>query len=145
MSVLPAFLLSRKQKSLDVFFKLLGIYASRPVSLEKLLYQFDTSDHFRSMTTLKKYFRDLASGIDAILCQLQGVVVRLQNDAPLIQISPHESGLRSKIDTLLKLIDALIKVLSQKKYIGVVLADEIPACFHSFLFFFTSLVFLKPP
>lgn len=121
------------------------IYASGPVSLERLLYQFDTSNHFGSMTTFKKYFHDLACGIDAILTGLQGAIVNLQNDVQIIELAPGDNRLRSKVELLLNLINLLIKVLSQKKYIDVVLADELPACFHSFLFFFTSLVFLKPP
>ena len=67
ISVLPSYILTRKQKSLKIFYKLLNIYSIKDISIEKLWSFFDTENHFKSITTLRRYFKYLHLQINSIM------------------------------------------------------------------------------
>lgn len=132
--MLPAFLLSRKQKSLEYFFTLIRLHLEEKLSLEQIWARHDTEGRFGSIKTLYRYHRQLASQLDNILTILCREAVMIQNCIVLPEIRPGESSTREKLRILFSLLDTLVDLLHQKHRSGILLQKERHAFLHYYLF-----------
>jgi hypothetical protein len=121
---MPAYLLSRKQKSLEYFFILLRLYVAENLSLEQIWATRDTDNHFRSLKTLYRYHRKLAGQIDAILTVLSREIAVVNSSFVLPEIGPDNRGAREKLRILFYLLDSLIDILHRKHRSSIILEQE---------------------
>lgn len=115
LSILPAFVLSRKQKSIKIFFELINNYNENKISVEYLWKYFDKSNHFKSLTTLRNYFNILISQLDDLLKILTKKIVLLDTKNKYPDILPDETDITNKLRCLFILINQLLKILHKKK------------------------------
>jgi hypothetical protein len=139
---LPAFLLSRKHKSLRYFFTLLRIYKDRKISIETLWSNYDTDGYFNNLKTLRSYFCALSRQIDEILSILSSHVVTLDTSIFLEDITPDKKNMHRKLEVLFTLIDRLLELLHQKDITGMIINDEKCSFIHAYLFQKAQIIFL---
>ena len=132
--MLPAFLLSRKQKSIEYFFTLMRLYAEEDISLEQIWTRHDTEGQFGSIKTLYRYHRQLASQLDDMLTMLCREAVMIQNCIVLPEIRPGENSTREKLRMLFSLLDILVDLMHQKHRSGILLQKERHAFLHYYFF-----------
>lgn len=131
---MPAFLFSRKQKSIQIFFRLLHNFTEQDLSIEKLYYYFDNDNHFQDIKTLRKYFNSFISQLNQILTSLNSQIISLKGDSEIENIFPGDDKLNKKLRMLFRMIDELIELLQQKETKKIILEGEKYFCLHWFLF-----------
>jgi hypothetical protein len=144
ISILPAYILTRKQKSIKIFFKLLKIYTEKKISIEKLYNFFDTSNHFKSLTTFKKYFSVLINQLDEILNSLTKSIVVLDSNNKYPNILPDKKSDFNKLKIMFNLITLLLKIIHELN-IQIILESEIPYFLHYLIFSESKKWLLKYP
>lgn len=144
LSVLPAFVLSRKQKSIRIFFDLLKIYSEKNITIECLWKYFDNSNHFKSLTTLRSYFKMFIFQLDNMLKVLTKEILLLNNKNKYPDILPNELDIIAKLTILFKTINQLLKILHEKN-IQTLLTREAPFFLHYFLFIESNIYLFNFP
>lgn len=132
ISVLPAYILHRKQKSIKYFFKLVSEYANSDISIEKLHYFADTEKYFQSIKTLYRYFNCLNNQLSHIIKALFKQIIIIKPDKNFILQFPDSKDIKSKLKLMLKLLTELLKIIHEAN-ISTVLESESP---FIFIFYF---------
>ena len=141
--MLPAFLLSRKQKSLEYFFSLMRVYVEEDVSLWALWANKDKEAMFKNIKTLYRYHRELLKQVDEIFKTLSRELVTVDGNFILPDVYPGRQSSRDKIRLLLFLLDKLIEILHKKQRSGIILQAERYSFLHSYLNQKAGIVFLN--
>lgn len=130
---MPAFLFSRKRKSIDYFFQLISAYSEEKCSLLHLWKCHDMDEVFQSFKTLYRYHRNLIIQTDDIIKILTGGIIELDSNFEIQKILPG-SEVHQKLELLFKLLDILVNLLHEKNIVKPVLETEKFAFLNSYLF-----------
>lgn len=144
ISILPAYILSRKQKSIKIFYDLLKTYTEKDISIEHLWSFFDNTNHFKSISTLRKYISVFIYQLDEILKLLTKKVVLLDSKNKYPDILPDENMINIKLQYFFKILNHLLKILHNQN-IQIILEYEMPYYFHYFLFSESKIFLLNFP
>lgn len=143
LSILPAFLFSRKRESLSFFFKLLHKYSKTDFSLEKIWGFYDPYSHFQNFKRLRFYFNILKRDLNEILSIINSDVICYDPNSEIYKISPGEMSIKQKLKIFFKLLEKLIDLIHRKKLSGIILEEERFSFFHSYYFKKTGKVLLN--
>jgi len=141
--VLPAFLFSRKRKSLQSFFQLLEQYATNETSVEKLWSFHKAAAEFGSIKTLRSYFRSIFRQIDRVLTVLQTQIIAANGAIEFKGIDPGNGTHEEKLTLLFSLLDQVMEMLHRKNITGILLAQEKYPFLHCFLYQNAGVVLLS--
>lgn len=142
ISVIPAFLFSRKRASVRYFFDLLSIYTEENLSIERLWCFHDREGAFKSIRTLYRYHRALFLQIDKILKCLVSEIIGLSSSYEPPEISPADGVAHRKLEILFQALDTLVELLHKKNGIDFILDEEKYSFLHCFLFQRANIILL---
>lgn len=114
------------------------------MSIEYLWKYFDTSNHFKSIKTLRNYFSSLLNQIDNILKIISKNIVQLRGYKKHPVLFPDEQNNISRIKLVIKLIIELLKILHEEN-IDTILNKESPFYLQYLIYIKSNLILLKPP
>ena len=141
-SILPAFLFSKKQKSLSYFFQLMRIYCHKQCSLEQLWSYNELDDVFPCFRTLQSYHSKLLNQVHQILKILAQQCTILDSSIVLPDLLPDEQTIHNRLNLLFNILDLLIEIIHRKNIHSIILQEESIIFLHAFLFQKADLVFL---
>lgn len=143
LSILPSFILSRKQKNPALFMEIVRQISNGSTSIEKAWLKYDSPGHFRSLKTFQTYMKSLYQQLNRILSLLQKQIAIHKVDTKVSDIFPDHKERNTKFNLLYVLLDELKDTLHRKGLYRHFLDRETVSFLNHILFQEAGIIFLR--